>query len=177
MPAPSLATRLVAAAALAAAPLPLPGQAAPAATAPAPTGMRRLEPGAFVRVHLAHGDHPPSQGRLLALDSAAITLRLSPGWAQSTRTIPLERVRRVDLRVRDPDVIRGIRNGAIAGGVVALVAGSVWAYQYRRYSLSYAIATNMALTIGVPLGIGAGAAVGWSTAPGARWQEVPLPGR
>ena len=173
MPIP-LATARLLAATLATAPLPLLAQAAPVAGTHAPGLARRVEPGAFVRVHLARGDHPPSQGRVLALDSAAITLRLSPAWSQSTRTIPLERVRRVELRVREPDTIRGIRNGAIAGGVLALAAGSVWAYQYRRYAFSYAIATSMVVTIGVPLGVGAGAVVGWTAAPGARWQEVAL---
>ena len=132
-------------------------------------GLAALAPGARVRVHVLERSEPFVTGRLLSHDSAYVSIARSALWTERTRIIPLDSVRRIDVRVQPGRK----RYGTVAGATIATVV--VGAIALTSLGGSNDVGTLFDLVrLGyyAPVAIGSGALIGYALAPGDVWERV-----
>lgn len=135
-------------------------------SAAAPT----LRPGQALRVWLTGRRLEFVEGELAAIDSATLVLRRMSVMRGTDRALPMDSVRRLDVRVRRGRRADGAWKGAGVGAVSALALAA--AHQRWGDDPYKELGTYLIVVYGTPILAGAGALIGAAGAPGERWVRV-----
>lgn len=125
-------------------------------------------PGQYIRVWSLDTWASRREGLLVAIDSS--TLRMQRGGGSAIRVVPLDSVRRIDVRIREGSHLAGAKRGALAGAV--LLGGLIVLWR-SDYDGAYEDAgTAFGVAYGTPLFVATGALLGSLTKPGGTWRRV-----
>lgn len=133
--------------------------------------LHLLRPGKPVRVWTTGRRVGFLEGELLALDSTTLTLGRLSTFRGVDRELPLDSVRRLDVRVRGSRRLQGALTGAGVGGIALLAVVAVNA-RTNRDPYGRSLGTMYLFYYGTPVFVGTGAVIGALGAPGERWARV-----
>ena len=131
-------------------------------------------PGSWVRVVVAPDSGTaagrPAVGRLLALDDAMLVL----DRADRIDSIPLARIRRVDVRTTrsvGANVLHGAGIGALIGGAAGLLAGAALHDGYSCYDGGFCVDAGAGAVTGGLVGALVGSVAGLMSGSGEHWRR------
>lgn len=141
---------------------------------PVPSHAQAAAPGTRVRVVMAPEAKgrasDPAIGRLVALDDESLVLDRGDGLD----TIPMARVRRVDVRAKQSigaSVLHGTWLGAVIGGGAGLIAGAAFHDGYSCSDGGFCVSAGAGAVTGGVLGAAVGSIVGLISGTGEHWQR------